>query len=269
MSAGRIVLDMPNPALDRNGVPMPKAQLFFYAGGTSILQSVFTDATLTVAAPNPLIADGAGRFPETWGNTLQPYDVTWTDRYGAVFYRFTNIYAFSGDTVDANGDGVNQVEFRLALGLGTAAVANTGNADHNIPFLDADNTWSGDQDHTGALTINGNDVGYLGLPPNPEDNDYTLVLTDAGKGLRHTSDSNHTWTIPIHSAAKFDVGTVIYLRNTGTGTVKLARDNTGLGVSLRIAGNISDADVTLSAQGAGTLIYEDNNDWVVMGVGFS
>lgn len=269
MSAGRIVLDMPNPALDRNGVPMPKAQLFFYQGGTSILQSVFTDETLTVQAPNPLIADGAGRFPETWGDTLQPYDVKWTDRYGAVFYTFRNIYAFSGDTVDANGDGVNPVEFRTALGLGTAAVEDTGNTGHTIPFLDADNTWTGDQDHTGALTINEIDVGYLGIPPNPEDNDYTLVLTDAGKGLRHTSDSNHTWTIPIHTSVKFDVGTAIYLRNTGTGTVKLKRDTSGTGVSLRIAGNASDADVTLAAQGVATLVYEDNNDWVVVGVGLS
>lgn len=48
-------------ALDNVGVVIPSARLFFYDSGTSTKRSVFTDAGLTVAHPNPLTVDASGR----------------------------------------------------------------------------------------------------------------------------------------------------------------------------------------------------------------
>lgn len=52
--------------VDKNGVPMAAAQLFFYTAGTSTPQNTYADATLTTANTNPVIADANGRFGQIW-----------------------------------------------------------------------------------------------------------------------------------------------------------------------------------------------------------
>src|SRR5689334_11788028 len=44
---------------------------------------------------------------------------------------------------------------RTNLGLGTAAVANTGTSGHTLGFLDGENTWSATQTISGGLFISG------------------------------------------------------------------------------------------------------------------
>jgi hypothetical protein len=44
---------------------------------------------------------------------------------------------------------------RSALGLGTAAVQNTGTSGANLPFLNGTNTWSGQQTHSSGIDFNG------------------------------------------------------------------------------------------------------------------
>lgn len=48
-------------ALDNTGVVIPSARWFFYDTGTTTKRNVYTDAALTVAHPNPLTVDAAGR----------------------------------------------------------------------------------------------------------------------------------------------------------------------------------------------------------------
>lgn len=266
MTAGRIILDMPNPAVDRNGIPIPGARLYFVQAGTSIVASIYTDENLLTAIPNPLIADGAARFVEVWAASDQAYDVRWTDASDALLYFFPNISPLVSDTVNADGDGVNKVAFRASLGLGTAATADTGTTDHTLPYLDGANTWTGPQNMTGGFTINGFRGGYLGIPMVVQNAPLTFGLGDRGAGYLHTNGSNYNWTIPLHAAVAFDLGDTIYLRNKGTGIITIQRTS---GVNLRIAGNSSSANVALASYGQAVLVNDSGDDWVVSGAGIS
>lgn len=51
-------------ALDAIGTALPGAKLYTYASGTYTAKPTYTDPALTVAHPNPIVADAAGRFPD-------------------------------------------------------------------------------------------------------------------------------------------------------------------------------------------------------------
>lgn len=76
MAAGRIVIPNYMPCLDINGAPVAGAKLYFYLSQTTDLQSVYTDATLTVAHTNPVIADAAGVFPSIFADITAIYSVS-------------------------------------------------------------------------------------------------------------------------------------------------------------------------------------------------
>lgn len=110
-------------------------------------------------------------------------------------------------------------------------------------------------------------LGYRGSPVNTQDGDYTLVLTDNGKMVRHTSGSAHAHTIPPVASVAFPVGnTMVRFRNTGAGAVTITR---GAGVTLRIAGLSTDQDVTLAQWGDAVATMEASNTWVISGTGIS
>lgn len=48
------------------GVPLSGAKLYFYASGTSTPQNTYSDAALTVANANPVVADSGGRFGDIY-----------------------------------------------------------------------------------------------------------------------------------------------------------------------------------------------------------
>ena len=54
-------------AIDQNGDPVPGAKLYVYASGTTTPVSVFSDAALSVALPNPIIANARGYFASAGG----------------------------------------------------------------------------------------------------------------------------------------------------------------------------------------------------------
>ena len=266
MTAGRIILDMPNPAIDKDGKPYSKAKLYFYQNGTTILQDVFSDSTLATVLVNPLVSDSSGRFPEVWGDTANVYSVKWTDSGDALIYTFDAIQPLATSGVTADGAGVNASAFRTALGLGTAALADTGTAAHTLGFLDTANVHTGIDNFQNGLKIANLPAGYAGIPSAAQNGAYTFALTDVGDGVFHTSATAHTWTIPPNSSVAFNQGDAIYLRNIGTATVTIAR---GVGVSLRIAGSASSANVALASYGAATLIYDGTDQWCIIGAGIS
>jgi hypothetical protein len=51
------------------GTPLPGAKLYFYAAGTSTAKTTYSDAALTTANANPVIADSAGRFGDVFLDT--------------------------------------------------------------------------------------------------------------------------------------------------------------------------------------------------------
>lgn len=99
-------------ALDAAGNPIGAATLTFYATGTTTLQSVYTTASLTIALPNPVVADAGGLFPNIFLDESKTYRVI--------------LKTGSGTTI-ADADPVNSlssagVQF---LQLGTGAIIRT------------------------------------------------------------------------------------------------------------------------------------------------
>lgn len=66
---------------------------------------------------------------------------------GATWTIDSNVISAFGRTLTDDADASTA---RTTLGLGTAAVANTGTSGNSIPFLDGANTWSGAQTFQGA-----------------------------------------------------------------------------------------------------------------------
>lgn len=63
------------PAFDSNSIPIAGAKVYFYQTGTTTLAPVFYDQALTIPAANPLIANSAGRFAQTFIDDTITYRV--------------------------------------------------------------------------------------------------------------------------------------------------------------------------------------------------
>jgi hypothetical protein len=177
----------------------------------------------------------------------------------------------------------NAVIARTNLGLGSAAVVSIGTSGPTVPLLNTANSWSNVQTllngfvtGTSTSTLNGDlilaatvapterSLGYRGAPQGTQDGTYTLVATDSGTTVKHTSSSAHTWTIPPQSSVAWPNGTTIVLLNIGTGVVTVAR---GAGVSLRIAGSSTDSNKSLAQYGLATLYKAADDSWIISGGG--
>ncbi len=66
--------------VDPNGVPLIGGQLFFYVTGTTTPLNTYSDSALTIANPNPVVADSNGRFGSIFFGSSQAYKVV---LYGA------------------------------------------------------------------------------------------------------------------------------------------------------------------------------------------
>lgn len=161
-------------------------------------------------------------------------------------------------------DSAGEVEW-LAPGTGLSVSGTTLNtAIHTAGtgILNSSGTIS--VDRTGT---DGAQVGYLDIPFNTQNGTYSLVITDRGKTIYHTSGSAHTYTVPTNTSVAFPVGTVVTVINAnGGGDVTLAA---AVGVTLRQAGSSNTGSRTLAANGVATLIKVDTNTWYISGVGMT
>lgn len=77
---------------DLNGKPIVKAKAFFYLGGTTTPIEVFRDYSLTNPHPNPLEADGYGRWPSVFMDEADGfYDFRLTSPGGSLLYTATQV----------------------------------------------------------------------------------------------------------------------------------------------------------------------------------
>lgn len=158
----------------------------------------------------------------------------------------------------------------IPAGTVTSAKMATGAAVSNIGFTPvnkAGDTITGDlQLSYTSVSLLANSIGFRGIPVNEQDANYTYVVDDCGKIVRHNSSSTHSYTINPTGTTNYPVGTTIVSRNVGSGTVTITR---GSGVSLRKAGSATDANVALAQWGMATMVMEAANTWVITGTGIS
>lgn len=164
----------------------------------------------------------------------------------------------------------NVAALRTILGLGTAALQNTGTSGANVPLLNGTNTHSGlatfsaGADMTPATTPSTTAVGYLGAPINTQNGTYGIVMADAGCCIYHTSGSAHTWTLPANGTIAMPIGTVIVLANESGGgvvTVAITTDTLRWGSST--------GSRSLAANGTATLIKVASQTWRMTGDGIT
>lgn len=79
-------------AFDASGNTLAGAKLYFYDAGTTNLKNVFADVFLSTVLPNPVIADGSGRFPEIYLDDSL-YKIKLTDSNDNLLYTTDNYIA--------------------------------------------------------------------------------------------------------------------------------------------------------------------------------
>lgn len=114
-----------------------------------------------------------------------------------------------------------------------------------------------------------NAIGYLNIPQNTQNADYTLVLADAGKHIyRSPGDpSQRNWTIPTNASVAFPIGTAITFINHSINIVAMILPAGG--VTLTLAAGGATGNRTLAAYGVATAIKVATNEWIISGTGLS
>ena len=166
---------------------------------------------------------------------------------------------------------------RTNLELGSAALLDEA----TVVKSGQSYTWTGSQEFSGALTLSGTgnhqltatpttltpqSIGYRGLIVKTANASQTLTLSDAGSMWRQTSSTNRTYTIPTNASVALPIGTVIVIRNVGTGVVTVTPSG---GVNLRQPGSSSSGSVAVNQWGLASLTKEAANDWIITGIGIS
>lgn len=101
--AQRFVLPIQS-VFDGNGAPLAGAKLYFYESGTSTPLDTYSDADLTTANTNPVVADSAGRFGDIFLQP-EPYKVVLKDASDVTIWTADPVGPgdISDDTVIAAG----------------------------------------------------------------------------------------------------------------------------------------------------------------------
>ena len=108
------------------------------------------------------------------------------------------------------------------------------------------------------------EVGFKGLPPLAKTDNYTLVLSDAGKNILMNGASK-TVTIPANASVPFPEGTVINIVAIQTLTIAITTDT----LFLLGTGFATTGSRTLAAGGMATLIKTGSVGWCIGGIGLS
>jgi hypothetical protein len=106
------------------------------------------------------------------------------------------------------------------------------------------------------------------IPQNRQTTNYVLQLSDAGKHIYYTQASNVTLYIPTTSNVAFANGATITIISQTTSSANVTvSPNTG--VSMYLAGNITNSSRNVTTYGMATLIQVAANTWFINGTGVS
>ncbi len=109
-----------------------------------------------------------------------------------------------------------------------------------------------------GATVDGNAIGYRGLPQNAKTASYELVLTDRGK---HISITTGGVTVPAGIFSPTSGDTVVIFNASATPQTITQ----GSGATLRQAGTTNTGNRTLAAWGLCTVLCVDTNVFAVTG----
>lgn len=188
----------------------------------------------------------AGATPEI----TQAYSITTTDSDpGSGIFRFNNatIASVTAAYIDNNEAGANSITAYLdtfddssstvkgvlvfrgvtaptafaVFQVTGSVVDGTGYRKLTLVYIASGGTFT----NTNVFAFSFHRTGDLDStsPINPQPNDYTFVLGDAGKTIYHAHATPHTYTIPAHASVAYPTGTIITILNAnGSGDITLA-----------------------------------------------
>lgn len=187
----------------------------------------------------------------------------WDDSAGAVDWLTAGTgLSISGTTISATATGTGDV------------VGPSSSVDNHVAVFDS-TTGKLLKDGGVALLANGanitpaatpatNAVGYLGAPQNAQPNDYTFVMSDAGKHIYHSNATPHTYTIPANGSVAYPIGTIIAIVNAnGSGALTLAITTDTL------RWGSSTGSRTIAADGTASLLKVTSTVWRLTGDGIT
>lgn len=130
-------------------------------------------------------------------------------------------------------------------------------------------THVGTQTFTGAVvpaTNTVDSVGYTGIPHNAQSANYTLVASDAGKGIVHpiTDNNPRTFTIPANGTVAYPVGTTItFINLINTVTIAITSD------TMYLSGIGTTGSRSLAAYGVAVAQKVTSTSWIISGNGLT
>lgn len=142
-----------------------------------------------------------------------------------------------------NGTAIQELQSADALALGTPASGTFSNC-----------------------TVDGtNSVGFLVIPQNSQNTNYSLALTDAGKHIYNPSGTSITYTIPANASVAFPVGTGISFVNMAASSLTIAITSD----TMYLANSGTTGSRTLAQYGVATAIKITSTSWIISGAGLT
>ena len=115
----------------------------------------------------------------------------------------------------------------------------------------------------GKTTTSANSIGYIGLPQNIQNSDYTLVIGDMAKHMFATG--NLTFTIPSRISVPYPIGTSLTFVSNVSCTANIAIIND----VMYLSNTGSTGTRTLTQFGKATALKVSDSIWIISGTGLS
>jgi hypothetical protein len=136
------------------GAPQVGAKVYFYGAGGSTPRSIWTDKNATIAASNPVIADGDGVIPPIWVSGTADYRIVVKTAADVLIRTIENL---QGATAEVTGGGGGTSSYALV----------TGDIKINLDTAE----------QSGFVKLNGNSIGNSGSGAHYADDLLTDLFT--------------------------------------------------------------------------------------------
>ena len=187
--AGRLIIEVAQPALDSNGNLINGSTLEFYDAVTLLPKNVYSSAALTTSLGSTVTASG-GFFPEIWAADGEAYRVVWKNASGSTLRTMDNI------TAQNNFNNISAVTYNEAVGaLGRVFALDNNGATVTVPAS--------------------KNFNYIGIRNGGNDNNFTINANALAAG----------YTFYMRALAGSSVSSNLYgvigqLNNAGAGSAK-------------------------------------------------